>query len=72
MKKRYLAGLLVLVLIMTSLVGCSGQASTSDNANQTAPEKQIVWKVQGYTPAGTLYDEYGKRLADNITVTANS
>ncbi len=71
MKKRYLAGLLVLVLIMTSLVGCSGQASTSDNANQTAPEKQIVWKVQGYTPAGTLYDEYGKRLADNITTMSN-
>lgn len=68
MKKKSIASLLVLVLFLTCLAGCGGQSASSGNDNGTdTSEQKFVWKVQGYTPAETLYDFYGKRLADNIT-----
>ncbi|MDR1241310.1 MAG: TRAP transporter substrate-binding protein DctP [Deltaproteobacteria bacterium] len=56
--KKSLVILLSLVLSLTLLAGYSAAA--------TAAQPPIIWKVQGYTSAGTLYDVYGKSLADNI------
>ncbi|MDR2050923.1 MAG: TRAP transporter substrate-binding protein DctP [Deltaproteobacteria bacterium] len=50
--------LVILSSLVLSLALLAGSASAA-----AAP---IVWKVQGYTAAGTLYDVYGKSLADNI------
>ncbi len=69
MKRKSIAILLVLILSLGCLAGCGGQATDGGNANVST--EKIVWKVQGYTPAGTLYDDYGKRLAENITVMSN-
>ena len=49
---------ILVILLSLSLVLLAGYVSAAD--------KPIVWKVQGYTAAGTLYDDYGKALADNI------
>lgn len=71
-KRTYVAGLLVLVMMLSiGLTGCGGQGAGTDGPGTVAPVEQIVWKVQGYTPAGTLYDDYGSRLADNITTMSN-
>jgi TRAP-type mannitol/chloroaromatic compound transport system substrate-binding protein len=57
--KKTKKSLIILLSLVLSLVLFTSWAS--------AAEAPIVWRVQGYTAAGTLYDVYGKSLADNIT-----
>jgi TRAP-type mannitol/chloroaromatic compound transport system substrate-binding protein len=66
--KRGIVGILVMVMVLSCcLVGCGGQEGNADGDAVNTPQEKIVWKVQGYTPAETLYDFYGSRLAENIT-----
>ena len=66
--KRGIVGILVMVMVLSCcLVGCGGQASNANGDAVNTSQEKIVWKVQGYTPAETLYDFYGSRLAENIT-----
>jgi TRAP-type mannitol/chloroaromatic compound transport system substrate-binding protein len=67
---------IMLALIMASaaaLTGCgggggaAGSDDSGDAGDAAASAEQITWRVQGYGASGTLYDEYGKRLADRIT-----
>ena len=57
--KKIKKSLVILSSLVLSLGLFAGSALAAD-----AP---IVWKVQGYTSAGTLYDVYGESLAKNIT-----
>jgi len=71
--RKILAGLIMVTIVtMVSLVGCN---NSTDNKNlktdQVTSSKVIKWKVQGYTPAGTLYDEWGKHLAGLIQELSN-
>ena len=59
--KKIKQSLVIVSSLILSLVVLAGYTPA------VAAEAPIVWKVQGYTPAGTLYDVYGKSLADNIT-----
>ena len=58
--KKIKKSLVILSSLALSLALLAGSVSA-------AP---ITWKVQGYTPVGTLYDVYGKALADNINAMA--
>ena len=74
--KKVFSAILALTLVLTCLVGCANNAGSggsvtgsgdSSGSTVAAPAEKITWKVQGYTAAGTLYDTYGKQLADSIT-----
>lgn len=76
--KKIVCSLLIAVLLLSCLAGCSGSSSSAPSApaggQSAAPaanEEPIVWKVQGYTAAGTLYDEYGANLANSINAMSN-
>lgn len=58
--------LLCLILLATLLTGC-GNSGSSAGGDTPQNFEVITWKVQGYTPAGTLYDQYGEALANKIT-----
>ncbi len=70
MKSKIIA-IALLFLFAITLFGCAqAEQTTTDNDNTTAqaePKEVITWKVQGFTPAGTLYDDWGKHLANLIT-----
>lgn len=75
MKRTVIILLVLAVASVAVLTGCGGTASNSESdgagdvaAAPAAPvENQITWRVQGYGASGTLYDEYGQRLADRIS-----
>jgi TRAP-type C4-dicarboxylate transport system, periplasmic component len=76
--KKIVCSLLAAVLLLSCLAGCGSTSSATtssapaaDQSGTAAAAEPIVWKVQGYTAAGTLYDEYGKNLADSINAMAN-
>lgn len=67
-RKVCTVGLIFILCLSLFITGCSGDAGTV--AGQDAPAASgdvITWKVQGYGAAETLWDEYGKNLADTIT-----
>lgn len=70
MKKKVLSMVLAISLSAGLLAGCAGGNGTpsgdAGGGSTVTAADPIVWKVQGYTAAGTLYDTYGKQLADNI------
>ena len=65
--KKGISILLCLVLLLTLFVGCSNSSGTEAEINSSEDFEVITWKVQGYTPSGTLYDQYGETLAKKIT-----
>lgn len=69
--KKLLSAILSVSLVLASLAGCASTTTTppagGDGTPGAAVVAPIVWKVQGYTAAGTLYDTYGKNLTDSIT-----
>lgn len=69
MKARSLASVLA-VLIIAALVagGCASKSTTGDQkAAATAKQADAIkWKVQGFTPAGTLFYDWGKNFCDTV------
>ncbi len=66
--KKGISILLCLMLLLTIFVGCSNGGGTETESNNSAQDTEVItWKVQGYTPSGTLYDQYGETLAKKIT-----
>lgn len=70
-KKKALCLLMVLIIFSFTLSGCgSAPASqtTEPNTGTTAdPAEVITWKVQGFTPSGTLFYQWGEDLSNLIT-----
>lgn len=59
--------MLVGLLVVLALSGCAAKAT---NEQKTTAAKQpgevIKWKVQGFTPAGTLFYDWGKRFCEIV------
>lgn len=62
--KKLLAILLCLAMVL-GMAAC-GEKKTNEPTQTAEPTETITWKAQGFTSAGTLYDTYGKMLADRI------
>ncbi len=63
MKNKIFVGTLMIILLF-SLFVLSGYSIGED-------EKPIVWKVQGYSSAGTLQDQWGQNLVRTIEKLSN-
>ena len=65
--KKGLSLLLIVVLALTMvLAGCGSTEEGTTNEGTAAPVESVTWKVQGYTGAGTFFDQAGMQLAERI------
>ncbi len=67
--RKVTAVLLAMVMCLSLVMaGCGGGVMNSGDGGDGGPAsgQTFTWKVQGYTAAGTTFDDYGKHLAELI------
>jgi len=72
MKKSISLLLIVVLTLSMILTGCGGGGTEATGDATAAPAGETyTWKVQGYTAAGTYYDEMGAKFAEKVTSATN-
>ena len=65
--KRKIMVILVMILCFSLIAAGCGGGVMNDPGESGGGEKEVHhWKVQGYTAAGTTFDDYGKHLSELI------
>lgn len=65
--KKSISLLLIVVLTLSMLLTGCGGGDVTEGGDAAAAGETYTWKVQGYTAAGTYFDEIGSELANRIT-----
>lgn len=66
--KKNVSFVLVLILVLSLVfTGCGSGGVISNEGGDAADGQTYTWKVQGYTAAGTYFDQMGQNLANAIT-----